>query len=667
MVRDMRSRHNPRTGPPSKEPDKSVPPSPTKSSTKGSQASHQTPDPSAESIIPAKSPESPTLPQPPLPTANLEDDTANVQCESPHTISKPVGPHAMTISRSGTDGGILIITGLPKSFLNSLKDNAEAPVPLKSKRGRKRKQPLLDESQKENTPPFKRFRGESAEETIRQIVEQDIFGQETPAKVNASQQGEEDARNSDDVEVVGDAEEEEEPAAATENHQQANAGSPSPIRPHSTVTKDKVDLAKVVLPGPYVEREEIPNEDNLDPASFIYHKEYAPLPSIKSFTDIWNGQDLSEVPTNVLYKLAEGTQKVLTTWQDEYIKLDSFTAGNFNPPKKPATGGRIPAERWLWQQEKETLWWGCPAGLEGALVKGDKKWRKDNAAHLAGAEDGNMTGSFDVNGKKLRRRTGEVPNLLAAGKNDSETTEKRTRKPAKKFDQGTNAEAATGVRKKRGRPPARAKAAQTAENAKATAAPSFDGEQEPENTDPTNQALPKKRGRPPQAPARTASAASTNSTKPKAAARKPRAKPQKAEPAPPAPAPDPDPVHEPTTTTSSYPPHPSRPPLGYKTDAAFVSPPLHLQHTYPPPPPPQQQPQHPPHHTLHSYAQQPFGPAPPSPAAGGSYSQQPQPHPQRYGQPPGPRFYDPEYAEAPRSYQPLHLTFSGGHQQQHHR
>ncbi|KAI9670346.1 MAG: hypothetical protein M1831_006560 [Alyxoria varia] len=667
MVREMRPRKNPKTGPAGKELDTSIPASPTKSSRKDSQASHQTPDPPAETIILAKSPRTPPFIQSSLPTAKPKDVTTNTHHDRQHTTGMPPDPNKMAVSRSGTNGGILTITGLPESFLKSLKEKHEAPAPVKSKRGRKRKHPLPEESQNENAPPSKRLRGETAEEPPQE-PSQNLPGHgrhnlKAQTKVHATEEMEKDDTNSYDTEAEGHAEAEQGPAATTEDHEQANAGSPSPTRPRLPTRKEKVDLAKVVLPGPYIEREDPRNEADLDKASLIYHKKYAPLPSIKSFTDIWNGHDLSKVPTEILYKLAEDTQKALTTWQDEYIKLDKYTAENFDPPKKPATGGRVPLGREAWQQEKETVWFGCPAGIEGVIAKGDKKWRKDNAARLAGAVDGTMTGSFNVDGKRLRRRTGEVTGLLASAKTDSETAEKRTRKPAKKFDQGTNADATTTVRKKRGRPPASSKVTQTTEKAKAPPEPGVDGAAEAEDTDANvNEALPRKRGRPTHAPASVAPAADTNGMKPKPVGRKPRAKLQKAQPAPPAP----DPGGAPPTGTSSYPPHPAAAGPGYHPEAPFV--PLFqqeqqpYQHQYP------QQHQHPPHHGLHSYMQQPPGPTPPTPAASvGGYTHQPQSQQRGYGHPPGPRFYNPGYTDVPPPFPSPRLPFNGSHQQQQRR
>ncbi|TLD29987.1 hypothetical protein E2P81_ATG06640 [Venturia nashicola] len=114
------------------------------------------------------------------------------------------------------------------------------------------------------------------------------------------------------------------------------------------------DLSDSEFPDPFLDR--LPDPDRADcedEADFIYKKRFAPMTDPQKFIEALSRLQPENRDSVVLYELALNTQRALRSWQDEYLHLELRTAPAANPPKKPVTGGRVPIDRQIFEDQKE--------------------------------------------------------------------------------------------------------------------------------------------------------------------------------------------------------------------------------------------------------------------------------------------------------------------------
>ena len=108
------------------------------------------------------------------------------------------------------------------------------------------------------------------------------------------------------------------------------------------------------LPAAYITRDSTPTSTFFsDPAEELLQTRFPRLPSPSTFVNAMAKYPPSQRSTANLYLLAANAQSALVAWQDEYLALDAHTAPLAHPPKKPATGGRLPIDPELWEDLKE--------------------------------------------------------------------------------------------------------------------------------------------------------------------------------------------------------------------------------------------------------------------------------------------------------------------------
>lgn len=186
------------------------------------------------------------------------------------------------------------------------------------------------------------------------------------------------------------------------------------------------DLPPPFLPIP-TSPPTIPFEDT---AAALLYTTYLPLPPLTSFLIPMTSHPLSTLSITTLTALALNTHRALTAWQDAYIELDRHTAPLAHPPKKPATGGRIPIDPGVWETLKQSelipsLNYHNPsAPLDTVTAAGRPLRRRRNAEDLLGLPSSThgVLGSVDAGGFG-----------------------KRARKPVRRFDVG--AARADGVKR----------------------------------------------------------------------------------------------------------------------------------------------------------------------------------------------------------------------------
>ncbi|KAF2755143.1 hypothetical protein EJ05DRAFT_478950 [Pseudovirgaria hyperparasitica] len=124
--------------------------------------------------------------------------------------------------------------------------------------------------------------------------------------------------------------------------------------PSEVVEPIEETLMDIDLPAPFIEDYEIPDRKDCDDiADFIMKSRYKPMTDPQAFISALTKYEPSKRSTSVLYELAENVQQTLKAWQDEYLALDALTAPAANPPKKVATGGRIPYDKATWEDMRE--------------------------------------------------------------------------------------------------------------------------------------------------------------------------------------------------------------------------------------------------------------------------------------------------------------------------
>ena len=152
---------------------------------------------------------------------------------------------------------------------------------------------------------------------------------------------------------------------------------PSPIEIDDTLTAED-------LPSPYLSRASTPESStDLDAAALLMKERFLPLPPLSSFSEPLTRYSPSARTTATLYALAENAQRALVSWQTEYLKLDARTAPAAHPPKRPATGGRVPIDPITWDAIKQSELYGYtldprrePSAQDPFVQRG---WRRGGA------------------------------------------------------------------------------------------------------------------------------------------------------------------------------------------------------------------------------------------------------------------------------------------------
>lgn len=175
-----------------------------------------------------------------------------------------------------------------------------------------------------------------------------------------------------------------------------------------------------------------------DTASYLLATSFAPIPPPHAFIAPLTSHLPSLRSTETLLTLAQNTFQALKAWQDEYLTLDAKTAPHVQPPKKSATGGRVPLDEDAWEAAKEA---------DAA------SWKRGLNPEVSGRNCTDMTkfafNEYAVVGRGLRKRKFDAGLLQSLRESESDAVcgkEKRERKPVRRFDIGTNGESA---RKKR--------------------------------------------------------------------------------------------------------------------------------------------------------------------------------------------------------------------------
>ncbi|KAL9088504.1 MAG: hypothetical protein Q9159_003070 [Coniocarpon cinnabarinum] len=208
-------------------------------------------------------------------------------------------------------------------------------------------------------------------------------------------------------------------------------------------------LTEADLPSPFLERPPTP-QHFADKAAKLHHERYLPLPPLSSFTNALTSHPPSSRKTSTLFKLANSTFETLRIWQDEYLKLDERTGPAQNPPRRPATGGRLPVDPEMFEAQKEINLWGHVLGIEGREYSRSLIQRPGYAGlGLGNGRPAAAVPQAEADGRRARRRgadakliDGVIPNA-----SDQESPEKRTRKPVRRFDVGING--ASGRKRRR--------------------------------------------------------------------------------------------------------------------------------------------------------------------------------------------------------------------------
>ncbi|KAI9721396.1 MAG: hypothetical protein M1828_005145 [Chrysothrix sp. TS-e1954] len=209
--------------------------------------------------------------------------------------------------------------------------------------------------------------------------------------------------------------------------------SPRPPVDTSTPLKDPDDLDDSSLPPPFLPRQPAPSSFQ-DKAAKLLFERYDPIALPNAFLKPISSHNPSTRSTETLQKLAQNTFRALVAWQNEYLQLDQKTAPRGNPVKKPATGGRIPMDADIWEQTKEIELWGHVLGIDGMTYKETEKKKP-----LPNNDAQNVMGQ--VEGRRPRRRGADASLIdsLAISEDDAGASkEKRSRKPVRRFDAGSN-------------------------------------------------------------------------------------------------------------------------------------------------------------------------------------------------------------------------------------
>ncbi|KAF2236417.1 hypothetical protein EV356DRAFT_498443 [Viridothelium virens] len=182
---------------------------------------------------------------------------------------------------------------------------------------------------------------------------------------------------------------------------------------------------------------------------------------------------------DVLYAIAENTQRVLKLWQDEYLVIDRRTAPHANIPRRPATGARQTIDPEVYEDMREAEIYGytfdpkrigrqdpfsqrSARGLKGRELR--ERRNRDVLETLGLSEDDAGAGP----GRRTRKPTQKVEGNISTTATTPETTRKRGFASETPDTDACGAASANGPPRKRGR---RAAAVATANALSAALAP----------------------------------------------------------------------------------------------------------------------------------------------------------------------------------------------------
>ncbi|KAF2089900.1 hypothetical protein K490DRAFT_54332 [Saccharata proteae CBS 121410] len=109
------------------------------------------------------------------------------------------------------------------------------------------------------------------------------------------------------------------------------------------------------LPPPFASTNgSFEDTDIEDQADLIMRQRFQPMTDPQKFIAALTKHAPAERTTEILYAIAENTQRALQEWQDEYLEIDKRVAAHANNgPRKPVTGGRVPVDPKVFEDMKE--------------------------------------------------------------------------------------------------------------------------------------------------------------------------------------------------------------------------------------------------------------------------------------------------------------------------
>ncbi|KAL9062172.1 MAG: hypothetical protein Q9157_009160, partial [Trypethelium eluteriae] len=240
------------------------------------------------------------------------------------------------------------------------------------------------------------------------------------------------------------------------------------------------ELSDNDLPPPFQERpQDLNEEDCEDNADYILKTRFAPLTDQEALIKALTKTNPQTRPMDVLYAIAENTQRVLKLWQDEYLVIDRRTAPHANIPRRPATGARQTIDPEVYEDMREAEIYGytfdpkrigrqdpfsqrSARGLKGRELR--ERRNRDVLETLGLSEDDAGAGP----GRRTRKPTQKVEGNISTTATTPETTRKRGFASETPDTDACGAASANGPPRKRGR---RAAAVATANALSAALAP----------------------------------------------------------------------------------------------------------------------------------------------------------------------------------------------------
>ncbi|KAF2198853.1 hypothetical protein GQ43DRAFT_465296 [Delitschia confertaspora ATCC 74209] len=180
-----------------------------------------------------------------------------------------------------------------------------------------------------------------------------------------------------------------------------------------------------LLPPFITDASKPPREECEDEADYLLKQRYDPVNDPAAFVAALTKYPPSARSNEVLWTLALNAQKTLMAWQNEFLELDARTAPHQHPPKKPATGGRVPIPTPVFEDMKE-------ADLYSYVFDSRKPpgFQDPHAQRL---------GRDNIGGRELRQRRGrDLLGSAAATEDEGEDAEgrasRRKRRAVQRFD-----------------------------------------------------------------------------------------------------------------------------------------------------------------------------------------------------------------------------------------
>ncbi|KAL9091059.1 MAG: hypothetical protein Q9165_004986 [Trypethelium subeluteriae] len=198
------------------------------------------------------------------------------------------------------------------------------------------------------------------------------------------------------------------------------------------------ELSDSDLPPPFQERpRDINEEDCEDNADYILKTRFAPLTDQDALIKALTKTNPQTRPMDVLYAIAENTQRVLKLWQDEYLVIDRRTAPHANIPRRPATGARQPIDSEVYEDMRESEIYGytfdpkrigrqdpfsqrSARGLKGRELR---ERRNRDVLETLGLSEDDAGGAGP--GRRTRKPTQKVEGNISTTATTPETTRKR--------------------------------------------------------------------------------------------------------------------------------------------------------------------------------------------------------------------------------------------------